>query len=73
MKATTTRTVVITLELSEEEATVLCALTGAVGNVLGNSNLVAAVVSDCFEALDKCLPDRTETFTDFFQGNVKVK
>lgn len=47
------------LELSEREATVLCALLGGVSNP-------PVEVSDLFEELDDNLPLRAESFFDHF-------
>lgn len=61
----------IVVKLTEEEATVLCAL---VGGIPFNFDTKAGhIVRDFFEVLDKNLPGRMESFVDFFEGQVTVK
>lgn len=61
----------ITLKLSEREATILCAL---VGGVAFNFDTEAGdVLNNFFFSLSGNLPDRRESFTDFFEGEVLVK
>lgn len=57
----------IALELTEEEATVLCALTGG---VLWNIDSPAGrIVHELWSSLDKLLPNRTQAFSDLFENN----
>lgn len=65
----------ITVELTEEEATILCALTGAVHSDF--SSRPGVILQTLFNALSDNLPDREETFSDFFtvggDGAIRVK
>jgi len=61
----------ITIELTEREATVLCALAG--GIVWHFDTEAGNVLRDFHAALNKELPNREESFSDFFEGDVRVK
>lgn len=61
----------IVLKMTEEEATVLCAL---VGGIPWNFDTdVGSVIREFFECLNAELPNRKESFVDFFEGEVRVK
>lgn len=61
----------ITVELTEEEATIICALVG--GLKYRFDTKAGNVVHELFDALDNNLPDRTESFNDFFEGEVRIR
>ncbi len=62
---------IVTVEFTEEEATVLCAL---VGGIPWNFDTHAGrILRDFYDGLDGALPDRTDSFVDFFEGEVRVK
>lgn len=60
----------ITLKLSEREATILCALIGGVAFDFDTE--AGDILNDFFFALSGALPDRKESFTDFFEGEVRI-
>jgi hypothetical protein len=62
----TTRSIL--LELSEREATILCALVGGVSWNLDNE--AGEFLQETFSQLDGLLPERSESFCDFFTGDV---
>lgn len=64
--------VTISLELTEEEAVVLCALAGGVG-VYGKDHRIASTIKKLYYGLDGVLAGRTHSFSDFFEGKVSVK
>lgn len=72
MKVTSKSTVTsITLELTEEEATAICALAGG---VMWNLDAPAGqIIQNLWSELDLALPNRTESFFDFFEGDVEVR
>lgn len=59
---------VIKVEMTEDEAEALCALIGGVDRLTGNAALWAL-----YEGLDDRLPNRTTSFSDLFDGDVRVK
>lgn len=61
----------ITVELTEKEATVLCAL---VGGIPFNFDTEAGTVIHAFyNILDSNLVGREESFVDYFEGKVTIK
>lgn len=59
----------VVLKLTEEEATVLCALAGGVP--FNFDTRAGVVLRDLFNALNDSLPNRSQSFTDFFEGEVR--
>lgn len=59
----------INIELNEEEATILCALLG--GAKAAFKTKAGAVTYSLFSSLSDLLPNRDETFSDFFEGEVR--
>jgi hypothetical protein len=64
------RPITIAIEFTEEEATILCAL---VGGITLSFSPAGNVVRDLFDSLNDNLPDRTKSFSDFFEGKVEAK
>lgn len=65
----TTRT--ITLELDEVEATYLVALLGGVSMNVDTDH--GKFINDLFWGLDKQLPERIQSFSDYFRGAIACK
>lgn len=59
----------IVVRFTEEEATVLCALAG--GIPFNFDTKAGNVLRDLFNALNDNLPNRKESFVDFFEGEVR--
>lgn len=72
MKASSTKPKrVITLELDEDEATILCSLAGGIPWDVDTA--AGKVVYEFFCELDNQLPERSATFSDFFKGETTCK
>jgi hypothetical protein len=61
------------VELSEEEATVLCALVGGVSSSYVHETKTGRVIREVFDCLNTSLHNRNTTFSDYFEGEVEVK
>lgn len=64
--------ITITVEFTETEAEIICALVGGVRSYSFGSKATDATLA-LFDILNKTLPDRSTSFSDFFEGDVKVK
>ncbi len=61
----------VRIEVTEQEAEILCCLLG--GIAFHDPSAAAGLCRELFEALDPLLPERTETFDDYFTGKVLVR
>lgn len=61
----------ITVEFTEEEATILCALVG--GTAWNFDTQAGQTLYDFFTCVDGALPDREASFADYFEGEVRMK
>lgn len=72
MKASSTKPKrVITLELDEDEATILCSLAGGIPWDVDTT--AGKVLREFFYELNDQLPEREASFSNFFQGDTKCK
>lgn len=70
MKASSKRTCTVTLEMSEEEAEILCALLGGLDVSLDTQQ--GNTLYEAFRTLDGQLPNRNVSFSSFFTGRLQA-
>lgn len=65
--------ITVTVEFTETEAEILCALVGGVVTSFFDASPAAATANALFEILNAATPNRKVTFSDHFDGDVRVK